>query len=547
MILTEGPESAPNRALLKCIGIDDLKKPLIGIISPYNEMLPSAAALKALEETARNGIRLAGATPALIPVASVCGDLASEFTGGYNLLQRELIADSVELCANVNKLDGMILLFNDGNTAAGLLLGAVRVNIPSLFISPGINAPSEYEGGAVYLNTVREAVSLLKNGRMSDTELGEIENSLPSETGASPSQDDNTLPIVIEALGLSFPDNSRFNISTFKKQDMIKQAVKALVKALKDQILPRKVLSVHSFYNALTVGLSVGGSTNDILNLIALASECGFDLSYKLLSELSAKTPVIAPFGAVYDVIKDGGASALLSALANKSLINTAALTFSGKTIDERIKAYRAQAPAASAVIDTAKTQTNAVLVLKNNLTDDECLVRKAAVPEEMYQHSGLARVYDNEEDAVSGLYSGYINPGDVIVIRYEGPKGSPGMREINKACAALKGLGLTKTNPIITDGRVNNAAEGLILAHMSDEAYVGGVLAYLKDGDKITIDLTKGKLNFDVKDFKIRQKRIITRNDKQYGAMERYRSQVTQSKNGAILSVKPITKNIDY
>jgi dihydroxy-acid dehydratase len=532
MILTDGAESAANRALLKCTGIDDFKKPLIGIVTPYHDLLPTAKALKALEEAAKSAVVLAGGTPAVFSVTSFSSDAASGFTGGYNLLQRELTADTVEYAAAVNKYDALLFLHDGSFSVSGMLLGAARVNLPCLFVSTG------YHASAVELKTVREGSAKLKDGKLSDTELSEIEDTLPTVAGYSPSQSENTLALLIEALGLSFKDDCKYHAFSHKKTDLIRQNVKTLIKSLKEPIAPRKILGTPAFYNALAVSFSTGGSTNDILTLFALAHECGLELTYKTLSDLSSKTPVLVKNADLSKLAENGGASALLYALVQKALINVNTLTFSGKTLDERVKAYKAQKSDEESIF-LPSPETDAVIVLKNNVTDDECLIKKSAVAEELHQFSGLARVYDDEDDAVREMLSGYINDGDVIVIRGIGPKGAPGMREISNAAAALSALGMTKTNAILTDGRVGNYAEGLILVHMSNEAYSGGILAYLKDGDKISIDLVRGRINFDIKDIKMRLKRVITKGNKQTGAAERYRNLVTESDKGAILNVK--------
>lgn len=544
----KGDERAPNRSLFYSMGYTDeeLKRPLIGVISAYSEIVPGHIHLDKLSQAVKTGVLIGGGTPILIPSIGVCDGIAMGHLGmKYSLPSRELIADSVESMVIAHGLDGVVLIPNCDKIVPGMIMGLLRMNIPGIVISGGAMLPGEHNEDKISLSSIFEAVGAKKANLINDEELEDFaQNTCPSCGSCAGMYTANSMNCLSEALGIALPGNGTIPAVYSARTSLAKKAGIQVMELLRKNIKPLDIITPESFKNALAVDMALGCSTNSVLHLLAIANEAGIQIDLKTINEVSDRTPNLchlAPAGPNYieDLYKAGGISAVMKELEKGGFLNTSLITVTGKTISENIKNAINKNNKVLRNIENPYSKTGGIAILWGNIARDGCVVKRSAVADEMLVHKGPARVFESEEDAITSIYAGKINKGDVVVIRYEGPKGGPGMREMLNPTSALAGMKLDKDVALITDGRFSGASRGASIGHVSPEAASGGEIAFIKENDIISIDIPNHSINLEISDeeMKKRKKEIsIKPLEEIKGWLGRYRKLVQSANTGAIL-----------
>ena len=547
--IKQGVERAPNRSLLYALGLTDeeIRKPLIGVVSSYNEIVPGHMNLDKIAEAVKAGIRAAGGTPILFPAIAVCDGIAMGHVGmKYSLVTRDLIADSTEAMAIAHQFDGLVMIPNCDKNVPGLLMAAARLNIPTIFVSGGpMLAGHLTDGRRTCLSHMFEAVGAYKAGTLDDDGVRNYEeNACPSCGSCSGMYTANSMNCLTEVLGMGLKGNGTIPAVYSERIKLAKKAGMAVMDLYRKNIRPRDIMCEKAFLNAMTVDMALGCSTNTMLHLPAIAHEAGVKLNLDIANEISAKTPNLchlAPAGHTYmeQLNEAGGVYAVMNELNKKGLLYTDLMTVTGKTVGENIEHVVNRNPEVIRPIDNPYSETGGIAVLKGNLAPDSGVVKRSAVVPEMMVHEGPARVFDCEEDAIAAIKGGKIVAGDVVVIRYEGPKGGPGMREMLNPTSAIAGMGLGSSVALITDGRFSGASRGASIGHVSPEAAVGGPIALVEEGDIIKINIPENTLMVDISDEEMekRRKNWQPREPKvTSGYLRRYANMVTSGSTGAIL-----------
>ncbi len=544
-------ERAPNRSLLYALGLTDeeIRKPLIGVVSSYNEIVPGHMNLDKIAEAVKLGVAMAGGTPVVFPAIAVCDGIAMGHIGmKYSLVTRDLIADSTECMAMAHGFDGLVCIPNCDKNVPGLLMAAARLNIPTIFVSGGPMLAGHVNGKKRSLSSMFEAVGSVAAGTMSMEELCEYEEKVcPTCGSCSGMYTANSMNCLTEAIGMGLKGNGTIPAVYSERIRLAKHAGMKIMELVEKNIKPRDIMTEEAFKNALTVDMALGCSTNTMLHLPAIAHEAGVELNLDMANELSAVTPNLchlAPAGPTYmeDLNEAGGVYAVMKELSKKNLLNLDLITVTGKTVGENIKDAYNKNPEVIRPVENPYSQTGGIAVLKGNLAPDSGVVKRSAVVPEMMVHEGPARVFDCEEDAIEAIRGGKIVAGDVVVIRYEGPKGGPGMREMLNPTSAIAGMGLGSSVALITDGRFSGASRGASIGHVSPEAAVGGPIALVKEGDIISINIPENTLNVKISDEEMAKRRAEwqPREPKvTTGYLARYHELVTSGNRGAILEIK--------
>ena len=546
----KGVQQAPHRSLFNALGFtkEEMEKPLIGIVSSYNEIVPGHMNLDKIVEAVKMGVAMAGGVPRVFPAIAVCDGIAMGHVGmKYSLVTRDLIADSTEAMALAHQFDALVMIPNCDKNVPGLLMAAARINVPTIFVSGGPMLAGHVHGQKRSLSSMFEAVGEYTSGRITEEELTDFENHVcPTCGSCSGMYTANSMNCLTEVLGMGLKGNGTFPAVYSERIRLAKQAGMQVMELLKKNIRPRDIMTKEAFMNALTVDMALGCSTNSMLHLPAIAHEAGVELNVDIANEVSARTPNIchlAPAGPTYmeDLNAAGGVYAVMKELTKKDLLNLDCLTVTGKTVGENIKDSKNLNPEVIRPLENPYSETGGLAILKGNLAPDSGVVKRSAVVPEMMVHSGPARVFDCEEDAIAAILGGKINPGDVVVIRYEGPKGGPGMREMLNPTSAIAGMGLGSSVALITDGRFSGASRGASIGHVSPEAAVGGPIALVEEGDIIEIDIPNNSLNLKVSDEELKERRAKwqPREPKiTTGYLARYAAMVTSGNRGAILEI---------
>ena len=543
-----GMAQAPHRSLFNALGLteEELSKPLVGIVSSYNEIVPGHMNIDKIVEAVRVGVAMAGGTPIVFPAIAVCDGIAMGHTGmKYSLVTRDLIADSTECMAMAHQFDALVMVPNCDKNVPGLLMAAARVNVPTVFVSGGPMLAGHVRGEKRSLSSMFEAVGSYAAGTMTEEDVKEFEcNVCPTCGSCSGMYTANSMNCLTEALGMGLRGNGTIPAVYSERIKLAKHAGMKVMELLEKNIRPRDIMTEKAFMNALAVDMALGCSTNSMLHLPAIAHEAGVDLNMEIANEVSAKTPNLchlAPAGPTYmeDLNEAGGVYAVMNELNKKGLLHTDLITATGKTVGENIAGCVNKNPAVIRPVENPYSETGGIAVLKGNLAPDTGVVKRSAVVPEMMVHEGPARVFDCEEDAIDAIKGGKIVAGDVVVIRYEGPKGGPGMREMLNPTSAIAGMGLGSTVALITDGRFSGASRGASIGHVSPEAAVGGPIALVEEGDIIKINIPENKLELAVSDEELearrakwqpREPKVTT------GYLARYAKMVTSGNRGAIL-----------
>ena len=544
----KGTQQAPHRSLFNALGLteEEMNRPLIGIVSSYNEIVPGHMNIDKLVEAVKLGVAMAGGTPRVFPAIAVCDGIAMGHTGmKYSLVTRDLIADSTECMALAHQFDGLVMLPNCDKNVPGLLMAAARVNIPTIFVSGGPMLAGKVAGCKTSLSSMFEAVGAYAAGKITEEQLKEYEaKTCPTCGSCSGMYTANSMNCLTEALGMGLRGNGTIPAVYSERIKLAKHAGMQIMELVKKDIKPRDIMTEKAFMNALTVDMALGCSTNSMLHLPAIAREAGVELNVDIANEISARTPNLchlAPAGHTYieELNEAGGVYAVMNELNKKKLLNTDVLTVTGRTMAENIEGCVNMNTEVIRPIDNPYSTTGGIAVLKGNLAPDSCVVKRSAVVPEMMVHEGPARVFDCEEDASAAIKGGRIVAGDVVVIRYEGPKGGPGMREMLNPTSAIAGMGLGSSVALITDGRFSGASRGASIGHVCPEAAVGGPIALVKEGDLIKINIPENKLELAVSDeelaarraeWKPREPKVTT------GYLARYAKMVSDSCKGAVL-----------
>ena len=546
----EGVQSAPHRSLFNALGYtkEEMRKPMIGVVCSYNEIVPGHINLDKIADAVKMGIAEAGGMPVEFPAIAVCDGIAMGHTGmKYSLVTRDLIADSTECMARAHQFDGLVMIPNCDKNVPGLLMAAARVNIPTVFVSGGPMLAGKVRGEKRSLSSMFEAVGEYEAGKIGMEELKLYEeNVCPTCGSCSGMYTANSMNCLTEVIGMGLPGNGTIPAVYSARIRLAKMAGYAIMEMIEKNIRPRSIMTEAAFRNALTVDMALGCSTNTMLHLPAIAHECGIDLKVENANEISAKTPNLchlAPAGYAYmeDLNEAGGVYAVMKELSKKNLLDLSGITVTGKTMEENIAHARNRDEEIIRPIDKPFMPIGGIAVLKGNLAPDTGVVKRSAVAPEMMVHEGSARVFDCEEDAIVAIKGGKINPGDVVVIRYEGPKGGPGMREMLNPTSAIVGMGLGSTVALITDGRFSGASRGAAIGHVSPEAAVGGPIALIEEGDIISIDIPNYSLNVKLSDEELEKRRKAWKPKKRTdldGYLVRYRALVTSGNRGAILEL---------
>ncbi|USP69643.1 dihydroxy-acid dehydratase [Ruminococcus sp. FMB-CY1] len=547
-VIKVGVNAAPQRSLLNALGLteEEMKKPLIGIVSSKNDIVPGHMNIDKIVDAVKQGVALAGGVPIVFPAIAVCDGIAMGHEGmKYSLVTRELIADSTEAMAKAHAFDALVMVPNCDKNVPGLLMAAARINVPTVFVSGGPMLAGHVKGKKTSLSSMFEAVGAYTANKISAEELCEFENkACPSCGSCSGMYTANSMNCLTEAIGMGLQGNGTIPAVYSERIKLAKHAGMKVMELLEKNIRPLDIMTEKSFMNALTVDMALGCSTNTMLHLPAIAKEAGVKLNLDIANEISAKTPNLchlAPAGHTYmeDLNEAGGVYAVMNELTKLNLLNTDLITATGKTVAENIEGCEIKDTDIIRPITNPYSTTGGIAVLKGNLAPDGCVVKRSAVAPEMLQHKGSARVFDCEEDAIEAIHAGNIKPGDVVVIRYEGPKGGPGMREMLNPTSAIMGSGLGHCVALITDGRFSGATRGAAIGHISPEAAVGGPIALVEEGDTIEIDINANTINLLISDeefakrkaeWKPRQPKITT------GYLARYAKLVTSGAQGAVL-----------
>ncbi len=544
-----GTAQAPHRSLFNALGYtkEERERPLIGIVSSFNEIVPGHMNLDKITEAVKLGVAMAGGTPVVFPAIAVCDGIAMGHIGmKYSLVTRDLIADSTECMAMAHGFDGLVMIPNCDKNVPGLLMAAARVNIPTIFVSGGPMLAGHVHGRKRSLSSMFEAVGELAAGKITEEDLEEFEEKVcPTCGSCSGMYTANSMNCLTEALGMGLKGNGTIPAVYSERIRLAKHAGMKIMELVEKDIKPRDIMTEKAFLNALTIDMALGCSTNSMLHLPAIAREAGVNLNLDIANELSAKTPNLchlAPAGPTYmeDLNEAGGVYAVMNELCKKDLLYTDLITVTGKTVAENIKGCVNRDPEVIRPIDNPYSTTGGIAVLKGNLAPDSGVVKRSAVVPEMMVHEGPARVFDCEEDAIAAIKGGKIVAGDVVVIRYEGPKGGPGMREMLNPTSAIAGMGLGSSVALITDGRFSGASRGASIGHVSPEAAVGGPIALVEEGDIISIDIPNNKLDMKVSDEELAARRAKWQPKEQHltGYLARYRELVTSGNQGAVLKV---------
>ena len=546
--VTKGMQQAPHRSLFNALGMtkEELDRPLVGIVSSYNEIVPGHMNIDKIANAVKMGVAMAGGTPIMFPAIAVCDGIAMGHTGmKYSLVTRDLIADSTECMAMAHQFDALVMIPNCDKNVPGLLMAAARLNIPTIFVSGGPMLAGRVKGCKTSLSSMFEAVGSYAAGTMTLEDVEEFEaKACPTCGSCSGMYTANSMNCLTEALGMALQGNGTIPAVYSERIKLAKHAGMKVMELLEKNIRPRDIMTEAAFRNALTVDMALGCSTNSMLHLPAIAHEAGVELNLDIANEISSRTPNLchlAPAGHTYieELNEAGGVYAVMNELNKKGLLNTDLMTVTGKTVGENIKNVVNKDTNVIRPIDNPYSEVGGIAVLRGNLAPDSCVVKRSAVVPEMLKHEGPARVFDCEEDAIAAIKGGKIVEGDVVVIRYEGPKGGPGMREMLNPTSAIAGMGLGSSVALITDGRFSGASRGASIGHVSPEAAVGGPIALVEEGDIIKIDINENKITLDVSDevlaertakWQPREPKVKT------GYLARYASLVTSANTGAIL-----------
>ncbi len=546
--VVKGVKNAPHRSLFHALGLteEEQSRPLIGIVSSYNEIVPGHMNLDKIVDAVKLGVAMAGGTPIVFPAIAVCDGIAMGHKGmKYSLVTRDLIADSTEAMALAHGFDGLVMVPNCDKNVPGLLMAAARVNIPTVFVSGGPMLAGRVEGKKTSLSSMFEAVGAYNAGKIDDKKLKEFEcKTCPTCGSCSGMYTANSMNCLTEALGMGLKGNGTIPAVYSARIELAKRAGMAVMDLVKNNICPRDIMTKEALLNALTVDMALGCSTNSMLHLPAIAHECGVELNLDIANEISAKTPNLchlAPAGRTYmeDLNEAGGVYAVMNELNKKGLLNTDCITVTGKTVAENIEGCVNLDPEVIRPIDNPYSETGGIAVLKGNLAKDGSVVKRSAVLPEMLVHEGPAKVFDCEEDAQFAINAGKIVAGDVVVIRYEGPKGGPGMREMLNPTSAIMGMGLGNSVALITDGRFSGATRGACIGHVTPEAASGGLIGVVEDGDIISINIPKNLIELKVDEdvLKERMKNFVPKTKELSGYLKRYASLVSGGASGAILN----------
>lgn len=547
----KGAQQAPHRSLFNALGYtkEEMDRPLVGIVSSYNEIVPGHMNIDKIVNAVKLGVAMAGGTPVVFPAIAVCDGIAMGHSGmKYSLVTRDLIADSTECMALAHQFDALVMVPNCDKNVPGLLMAAARINVPTIFVSGGPMLAGRVHGKKTSLSSMFEAVGAHAAGTIDDEELRYMEEKVcPTCGSCSGMYTANSMNCLTEALGMGLKGNGTIPAVFSERIRLAKHAGMKVMELLEKNIRPRDIMTEKAFINALTVDMALGCSTNSMLHLPAIAHEAGVNLNVDIANEISARTPNLchlAPAGPTYieDLNEAGGVYAVMNELNKKNLLNLDCITVTGKTVGENIKGCINTDPEIIRPVENPYSVTGGIAVLKGNLAPDSAVVKRSAVVPEMLVHEGPARVFDCEEDAISAIKSGEIVAGDVVVIRYEGPKGGPGMREMLNPTSAIAGMGLGSSVALITDGRFSGASRGASIGHVSPEAAIGGPIAFVEEGDIIKINIPENTLDFVISDEELAKRKasFVPREPKiKTGYLSRYEKLVTSADKGAILKIE--------
>ena len=547
--IIDGAHNAPHRSLYNALGLtkEELDRPLIGIVSSYNEIVPGHMNLDKITEAVRVGVAMAGGTPIVFPAIAVCDGIAMGHVGmKYSLVTRDLIADSTEAMVMAHGFDGLVMIPNCDKNVPGLLMAAARLNIPTVFVSGGPMLAGRVGGKKTSLSSMFEAVGSYKAGTIDDCKLCEYEEkTCPSCGSCSGMYTANSMNCLTEVLGMGLGGNGTIPAAYSARIQLAKHAGMQVMELVRKDIRPRDIMTEAAIKNAITADMALGCSTNSMLHLPAIANECGVEFSLDEVNRISEKTPNLchlAPAGPTYmeDLNEAGGVYAVLAEIDKLGLLDTSVMTCTGKTLKENIASARNKDTSVIRTIDNPYSKTGGIAVLRGNLAPDGCVVKRSAVAPEMLVHEGPAKVYESEEEAIAAIYEGKIEKGDVVVIRYEGPAGGPGMREMLSPTSAIAGMGLDKDVALITDGRFSGATRGASIGHVSPEAVSGGTIAYVKDGDIISINIPEYSIELKVSDEELEKRKAempIKKKENITGYLKRYSAMVSSADKGAIIN----------
>ena len=546
----KGMQQAPHRSLFNALGMteEEMERPLIGIVSSYNEIVPGHMNLDKIVDAVKMGVAMAGGTPVMVPAIAVCDGIAMGHIGmKYSLVTRDLVADSTECLARAHAFDALVMVPNCDKNVPGLLMAAARINIPTVFVSGGPMLAGRVQGHKTSLSSMFEAVGAYTAGNMTEEDVREYEQkACPTCGSCSGMYTANSMNCLTEVLGMGLKGNGTIPAVYSERLKLAKHAGMAVMEMLKKNICPRDIMTEKAFRNALTMDMALGCSTNSMLHLPAIAHEAGVDLILEIANEISAKTPNLchlAPAGPTYmeDLNEAGGIYAVMNEVSKLGLLELDCMTVTGKTVGENIKSCVNNNTEVIRPVENPYSQTGGIAILKGNLAPDSAVVKRSAVAPEMLKHEGPARVFDCEEDAIAAIKGGKIVAGDVVVIRYEGPKGGPGMREMLNPTSAIAGMGLGSTVALITDGRFSGASRGASIGHACPEAAVGGPIALVEEGDIISIDIDNHRLDVKVSDEEMTRRKTDWQPRKPQvttGYLARYAAMAAPASRGAILEI---------
>ncbi|MBQ8290516.1 MAG: dihydroxy-acid dehydratase [Clostridia bacterium] len=547
--IIDGAHNAPHRSLYRALGLtkEELSRPIIGIVSSYNEIVPGHMNLDKITEAVRLGVAMAGGTPIVFPAIAVCDGIAMGHVGmKYSLVTRDLIADSTEAMVMAHGFDGLVMIPNCDKNVPGLLMAAARLNIPTVFVSGGPMLAGRVEGKKRSLSAMFEAVGAYKAGKIDEDKLEEFEcGACPTCGSCSGMYTANSMNCLTEVLGMGLRGNGTIPAVYSARIELAKHAGMQVMELVKRNIRPRDIMTEAAIRNAITADMALGCSTNSMLHLPAIANECGVEFNLDLVNEISEKTPNLchlAPAGPTYmeDLNAAGGVYAVLREIDKLGLLDTTVMTCTGKTLGENIADAKNLDTEVIRTAENPYSKTGGIAVLRGNLAPDGCVVKRSAVAQEMLVHKGPAKVYESEEEAIAAIYAGKIVKGDVVVIRYEGPAGGPGMREMLSPTSAIAGMGLDKDVALITDGRFSGATRGASIGHVSPEAVAGGAIAYVRDGDIISINIPEYKIELQVSEEELAKRRAempIKKKEGITGYLKRYAMMVSSADKGAIIN----------
>lgn len=547
--IVNGFQNAPHRSLYHALGLtnEEQQRPMIGIVSSYNEIVPGHMNIDKIVEAVKLGVAMAGGTPIVFPAIAVCDGIAMGHTGmKYSLVTRDLIADSTEAMVMAHGFDGLVMVPNCDKNVPGLLMAAARLNIPTVFVSGGPMLAGRVDGKKTSLSSMFEAVGAYSAGKIDEKQLCVCEeNTCPSCGSCSGMYTANSMNCLTEVLGMGLQGNGTIPAVYSKRIELAKHAGMQVMELVKKDIKPRDIMTKAAIRNAITADMALGCSTNSMLHLPAIANECGIEFSLDMANEISEHTPNLchlAPAGPTYmeDLNEAGGVYAVLKELEELGVLDTSVMTCTGKTLKENIASAVNRNKDVIRTVDNPYSKTGGIAVLKGNLAPDGCVVKRSAVAPEMLVHEGPARVFESEEEAIAAIYAGKIVKGDVVVIRYEGPAGGPGMREMLSPTSAIAGMGLDKDVALITDGRFSGATRGASIGHVSPEAVSGGLIAYVKEGDLISINIPEYSIELKVDEKEIEERKAtmpIKRKENLKGYLARYAQMVSSADKGAIIN----------